>query len=108
MRQPNVHVQLTFCKNQPLLRQPPLKSYRFLLNERHTVMYMSMKLSSAMQRYSNIERAVQVKDFVDTKVKENSLGRRFTLLLDHRLLTNFCKPAEEVQRHYLLKPEIGG
>ena len=48
-------------------------------NEGHPVLYVSMKLSAAVQKNSNIEREVQVNVFVVTRLKQFVLGRQFTL-----------------------------
>ena len=52
----------------------------------HTVIYITRNLTSAKQKYSNVEREALAVVFAVTRLREFLLGRKITLRTDHKPL----------------------
>ena len=64
----------------------------------HPVIYVTRKLTSAEQYYSNIEREALAIVFVVTSLKQFLLGRHFTLQTEHKPLKYLFAPDEEIPK----------
>ena len=67
-----------------------------LTQEGHPVIYVSRKLSKAERNYSNIEREALAIIWVVTRMKQFLMGRKFTLITDHRPLEFIYAPSSPI------------
>ena len=87
-------------KQQLLLQLTSLKKTigGVLLQEGHTVKFVSRKLTPAERHYSNIERKALAIVFVIQRLKQFLLGRKFTLQTDHKPLKYLFASDEEIPK----------
>ena len=65
----------------------------------HPVIYISRNLTSAEQKYSNIEReALAVVFAVTRRLRQFLLGRKFTLRTDHKPLQYIFNPSNQIPK----------
>ena len=62
----------------------------------HPVFYISRNLTSAKQKYSNIEREALAVVFTVTRLRQFLLGRKITLRTDHKPLQYILNPSNQV------------
>ena len=62
----------------------------------HPVTYISRNLTSAEQKYSNIEREALAVVFAVTRLRQFLLGRKFTLRTDHKPLQYIFNPSNQI------------
>ena len=64
----------------------------------HPVIYISRNLTSAEQKYSNIEREALAVVFSVTRLRQFLLGRKFTLRTDHKPLQYIFNPSNKIPK----------
>ena len=64
----------------------------------HPVIYISRNLTSAEQKYSNIEREALAVVFAMTRLRQFLLGRKFTLRTDHKPLQYIFNPSNQIPK----------
>ena len=64
----------------------------------HPVIYISRNLTSAEQKYSNIEREALAVVFAVTRLRHFLFGRRFTLRTDHKPLQFIFNQSNQIPK----------
>ena len=64
----------------------------------HPVIFISRNLTSAEQKYSNIEREALAVVFAVTRLRQFLLGRKFTLKTDHKPLQYIFNPSNQIPK----------
>ena len=69
-----------------------------LMQNDHPVIYMSRDLTSAEQKYSNIERDALAVVFAVTRLRQFLLGRKFTLKTEQKPLQYIFNPSNNIPK----------
>ena len=70
----------------------------------HPVIYISRNMTSAEQKYCNIEREALAVVFAVTRLRQFLLGRKFTLRTDHKPLQYIFNPSNQIPKLVSARP----